>query len=191
MEVGYDAVGMRDIARAVGKQPPQLYRLQLTKSDILAEIIIELNQEQIDVLPVLLATVEGGNAFERTCSYLVGLYASDIAYKPIRSIGAAFGWTWQAPYEDAVIACSCLRRLQTGCEEMGLMKSKVDAMESGLCITWAIGVLSCVAQVRANVWMKFLAPSGCCFRKMHTQNKTIPIRQQINDRMNAYYNDPL
>jgi len=104
MEVGYDAVGMRDIARAVGKQPPQLYRLQLTKSDILAEIIIELNQEQIDVLPVLLATVEGGNAFERTCSYLVGLYASDIAYKPIRSIGAAFGWTWQAPYEDSVIA---------------------------------------------------------------------------------------
>ena len=54
MEQGYDAVGMRDIARAVGRQPVQVYRLDLSKSDILAELILELNQEQVVQLPKLL-----------------------------------------------------------------------------------------------------------------------------------------
>ncbi|MFO0121433.1 MAG: TetR/AcrR family transcriptional regulator, partial [Inhella sp.] len=51
IEHGYEAVGMRDIAGAVGKQPLQLYRLKLSKADILAEVIIALNQEQIAQLP--------------------------------------------------------------------------------------------------------------------------------------------
>ena len=32
MARGYDAVGMREIAQAVGKQPVQVYRLALSKS---------------------------------------------------------------------------------------------------------------------------------------------------------------
>jgi AcrR family transcriptional regulator len=55
MERGYEAVGMRDIANAVGRQPVQAYRLNLAKADILAELIIELNQEQIKQLPQLRA----------------------------------------------------------------------------------------------------------------------------------------
>ena len=103
MELGYEAVGMRDIARAVNRQPVQVYRLKLAKADILAELIIELNQEQIDQLPQLLARVTGKSVFDRTCAYLRELYALDIHYLPIRSIGAAFGWMWSASHEQRVI----------------------------------------------------------------------------------------
>jgi AcrR family transcriptional regulator len=99
---GYESVGMREIAQAVGKAPTQVYRLGLSKTDILAEIIIELNQEQIDRLPGLLMTLTGANAFERTCAYLLRLYESDIEYMPVRAIGAAQGWTWSTAYEEAV-----------------------------------------------------------------------------------------
>jgi len=100
---GYEAVGMRDIARAIGRQPVQIYRLNLSKADILAELIIELNQDQIDQLPQLCARVKGNTLFERACSYLRELYALDIQYLPIRSVGAAFGWLWSSSCERRVI----------------------------------------------------------------------------------------
>lgn len=103
MERGYEAVGMRDIADAVGRQPVQVYRLNLAKSDILAELIIELNQEQIDQLPKLCKRVKATAPFERTCSYLRELYQLDIDSLPIRSAGAAFGWMWSLDYERRVI----------------------------------------------------------------------------------------
>ena len=103
MAHGYEAVGMREIAKAVGRQPVQVYRLNLSKSDILAEIIVQLNQEQIDRLPELCALVKGLTAYERTCSFLFQLYKSDIQYMPIRSVGAAFGWVWTGDYERRVI----------------------------------------------------------------------------------------
>ncbi len=103
MERGYEAVGMRDIARAVGRQPVQIYRLGISKADILAELILELNREQIKRLPELCARVSGETVFDRTCSYLRELYVLDIQYLPIRSVGAAFGWLWSASYEERVI----------------------------------------------------------------------------------------
>lgn len=103
MERGYEAVGMRDIASEVGCQPTQVYRLKLAKADILAEVIIGLNQEQIEQLPQLCARVKGANLFERVCAYLWELYMLDIHYLPIRSVGAAFGWMWSAEYEARVI----------------------------------------------------------------------------------------
>lgn len=103
MARGYEAVGMRDIARAVGREPIQVYRLKLSKSDILAELIVELNQEQINQLPIICKLVKGRNLFERTCSYLRELYKLDVHYLPIRSEGAAFGWMWSADYEHRVV----------------------------------------------------------------------------------------
>lgn len=103
MDRGYDAVGMREIAQAVGRQPTQVYRLALSKADILAEIIIELNQTQISKLPVMLHKVRGANAFERTCSYLQMLYRSDIKHMAIRAVGAAYGWTWSGKNESTVV----------------------------------------------------------------------------------------
>lgn len=122
MARGYEAVGMRDIARAVGREPVQVYRLKLSKSDILAELIIKLNQEQIDQLPELCKRIKGRDLFERTCSYLRELYKSDVHYLPIRAVGAAYGWMWSASYEQRVVE-----------QVHQLIKPLVDLMlESGL-----------------------------------------------------------
>ena len=104
MARGYEAVGMREIAKAVGRQPVQVYRLNLSKADILAELILALNEEQIALLPTLLERVKGAGAVERTCRYLLELYRLDIRDLPIRSVGAAYGWTWSIDYEHRVIA---------------------------------------------------------------------------------------
>lgn len=103
MEHGYEMVGMRDIAKAVGKQPVQVYRLNLSKADILAELIIELNQAQINQLPKLCRRIKGTTPFKRICAYLRELYKLDIHYLPIRSVGAAFGWMWADTYEARVV----------------------------------------------------------------------------------------
>lgn len=100
---GYDDVGVREIASAVGRQPVQIYRLNLTKSDILAELIIELNAQEIQQLPLLLAKVSGTNLIDRVCEYFLELYRLDIAFLPIRSVGAAFGWMWNARYEKEIV----------------------------------------------------------------------------------------
>jgi AcrR family transcriptional regulator len=103
MEYSYEAVGMRDIARAVGRQPVQVYRLKLAKADILAELIIELNRDQISQLPEICQRITAPGLFERVCAYLRALYKLDIQYLPIRSVGAAFGWMWSAEYESRVL----------------------------------------------------------------------------------------
>lgn len=101
---GYDAVGMREIARAVGRQPVQIYRLKLSKSDILAELVINLNAEEIRQMPDLCAKVQGTSLLDNVCGYFRELYALDIQYLPIRSMGAAFGWMWNATYEEKIIS---------------------------------------------------------------------------------------
>jgi len=103
MKKGFEAVGMREIAQAVGLQPTQVYRLELSKTDILAEVILELNSELIDTLPVILETVRVDTALERTSDYLLALYQFDIHYQPLRSVGAIYGWSWNGAYEAAVI----------------------------------------------------------------------------------------
>lgn len=102
MARGYEAVGMREIAQAVGRQPIQVYRLNLSKADILAELIIELNNELIAQLPNICTRIEATDPFERVCAYLYELYTFDIQFLPIRSVGAAFGWMWSAAYEQRV-----------------------------------------------------------------------------------------
>jgi AcrR family transcriptional regulator len=104
MEKGFEAVGMREIAKAVGLQPTQVYRLELSKTDILAEVIIQLNDDLIAQLPGMLKAVKGDTAVDRTCAYLLALYQFDIHYKPLRSVGAIYGWSWNATYESAVVA---------------------------------------------------------------------------------------
>jgi len=60
MSNGYENVGMRDVAKAVGRQPTQVYRLKLSKSDILAELILELNAQQIERLPLITSKITKG-----------------------------------------------------------------------------------------------------------------------------------
>jgi len=103
MERGYEAVGMREIAKAVGRQPVQVYRLNLSKADLLGELIIELNREQIGQLPKICKRIKETGLFERVCAYLLELYMLDVHYMPIRSVGAAHGWMWSSDYENRVI----------------------------------------------------------------------------------------
>ena len=44
---GFDDIGMREIAEAADTNPVQLYRLGLSKSEILGELIVRLNDRQI------------------------------------------------------------------------------------------------------------------------------------------------
>ena len=100
MSRGYENVGMRDVAQAIGQQPTQVYRLKLSKSDILAELILELNTKQIERLPKIIAKIGDGSLLDKVSSYLESLYELDIEHLPLRSVGAAHGWSWSADYES-------------------------------------------------------------------------------------------
>ena len=136
---GYDAVGMRDIASAVGRQPVQIYRLNLSKSDILAELIIDLNDEQIAQIPNLCARVSGVSLPDKVCGYLRELYALDIQYMPIRSVGAAFGWMWNATYEAKIISqvLQLLQPVASWMTEAGL--NNIQARGYGLWSVYYVG----------------------------------------------------
>lgn len=116
---GYEAVGIREICHAAGLSPTQLYRLGLTKQDLLAEVILRVNQEQIDVImpfsPTKAATVQ-----KYIEDYLQKLYVSDIKIKSIRAEGAAFGWKWSDKYESLITK-----------QVFQLLKPIADALEHG------------------------------------------------------------
>lgn len=135
MTHGYDAVGMREIARAVDRQPVQIYRLNLSKSDILAELILDLNAEQIRQLPQLCLRVKGSTVAEKVCAYFRELYALDIHYLPIRSVGAAYGWTWSKAYEEKIIG-QVLQLLQPVANWM--LEAGLDQIESRGYGLWSV-----------------------------------------------------
>jgi AcrR family transcriptional regulator len=132
---GYDAVGMREIAQAVGRQPVQIYRLNLSKSDILAELILDLNAEQIRQLPELCSRVSGISLADKVCAYFRELYVLDIHYLPIRSVGAAYGWTWNKAYEEKIIG-QVLQLLQPVASWM--LEAGLDQIESRGYGIWSV-----------------------------------------------------
>ena len=100
---GYENVGIRDICQAAGLSPTQLYRLGVSKQDLLAEVILRVNQKQIaDIKPFCARGFKSAHAYIET--YLLKLYEADIAIKGIRAEGAAFGWKWSGKYEERIIA---------------------------------------------------------------------------------------
>ena len=105
MERGFEAVGIRDICIQSEISPVQLYRLGLDKKDLLAEVILRVNEQIIGKIKPFSATDYrklGAQGYLH--KYLIFLYTEDIAIKPIRAEGAAFGWKWSARYEERVIA---------------------------------------------------------------------------------------
>lgn len=169
LEKGFDAVGMREIAQAVGRQPTQVYRLELSKTDILAEIIVALNKEQIDKLPAMVARIKGQTALERSCYYLEKLYRSDIVYLPIRALGAAYGWTWSSKYE-ALIVPQVLQLLQPiadwmQAEELGDIPARCYSVWSLYYVGYRRAVMhggtasECLAEIRPSLALAF-APAA-------------------------------
>lgn len=99
---GYEQVGIREICQPAGLSPTQLYRLGLTKQDLLAEVILRVNQVQIDAIkPFNSKGFKSAKSFIE--GYLLNLYESDIQIKSIRAEGAAFGWKWSGKYEKLII----------------------------------------------------------------------------------------
>jgi AcrR family transcriptional regulator len=136
---GYDAVGMREIAAAVGRQPVQIYRLNMSKSDILAELIIDLNDQQIRQLPALCARVSGITVLDKVCGYFRELYSLDIQYLSIRSVGAAHGWMWSAAHEDKIIGqvIQLLRPVSAWMAQAGL--DQIEARGYGIWSAYYVG----------------------------------------------------
>ncbi len=99
---GYEDVGMRDICRAAGLSPPQIYRLGIDKKDLLAEVILRVNQTIIEQVKCCnIKPSESALAFiER---YLLSMYELDIGIKSIRAEGAAYGWKWSHKYEALIV----------------------------------------------------------------------------------------
>ena len=100
MSKGYENVGMREIVAAVGQQPTQVYRLKLSKSDILAELILDLNNKQIAQLPKVLSKIKDESVLEKIVKYLEIQYKFDIENIELRKVGAVHGWSWSAKYES-------------------------------------------------------------------------------------------
>ncbi len=99
---GYEQVGIREICLSAGLSPTQLYRLGLSKQDLLAEVILRVNQKQIACIKPF--SIKGFNSAESYIeAYLFKLYESDILIKGIRTEGAAFGWKWSGKYEEQIV----------------------------------------------------------------------------------------
>lgn len=99
---GFDDVGMRDIAEAADTNPVQLYRLGLSKSEILGELIVRLNDRQIREMRKLDIGQLGATVLERVLGYLLALYRLDTRDKELRKLGAAYGWLWPKEREAQV-----------------------------------------------------------------------------------------
>ena len=99
---GYEHVGIRQICSVAGLSPMQLYRLGLDKKDLLAEVVLRINQQIIDRIKPF--SSKGFKSVEDFIDrYLLDLYTQDIAIKGIRAEGAAFGWKWSGKYEELII----------------------------------------------------------------------------------------
>ena len=99
---GYEDVGVREIAKEAGISPMQVYRLGVDKHDLLAEVILLVNQELIDGIKSFESTTHS-SALAFMEEYLLDLYQQDIEIKSIRKEGAAFGWKWSGRYEALII----------------------------------------------------------------------------------------
>jgi len=99
---GYEEVGIREIAQEAGISPMQVYRLGVDKHDLLAEVILILNQEMINKITSFdYASFTSALTFIE--KYLLDLYQQDIESKSIRREGLTFGWKWSEKYETFMI----------------------------------------------------------------------------------------
>jgi AcrR family transcriptional regulator len=99
---GYEEVGIREIAQGASISPMQVYRLGVDKHDLLAEVILILNQEMINKIKSFDSTL-CTSALAFIEKYLLDLYQQDIEIKSIRKEGLAFGWKWSEKYEAFMI----------------------------------------------------------------------------------------
>ncbi len=159
MSKGYENVGMRDIAQVLGQQPTQVYRLNLCKADILAELILELNEAQIAKLPKIKDQIEGKTVLEKVNSYVELLYEFDIEHLPLRKVAATHGWTWSLSYEEkhSKQVRQFLEPIETWMADAGL--TNVRARSLGIFSLYYIGYREAVIRQ---------ASASDCLKMIHT-----------------------
>ena len=94
---------MRDVARQAGLTPVQLYRLGLSKEDLLAEVSFRLTDHQIRHITARARRRDGESRADFVERYLLALYRSDIKNLKIRRETAAHGWLWSRRHEDRIL----------------------------------------------------------------------------------------
>lgn len=130
---GYDQVGVRDIASAAAISPALVYRYGWTKAELLAELILELNEAQIAAMRAWRPPRRGTLA-DRVVDYLRRLYRLDIEHRELRRLGAAYGWMW-SPEQD--------RKCRTQIEQLLapprrlLTAARLDEVDTRLAAIWA------------------------------------------------------
>ncbi len=160
MSKGYENVGMREIAQVLGQQPTQVYRLNLCKADILAELILELNETQIAKLPTLMTQIKGESVLEKVNSYVELLYEFDIEHLPLRKVAATHGWTWSLSYEEkhSKQIRQFLEPIETWMADAGL--TNVRARSLGIFSLYYIGYREAVIrQASASDCLKMIRTS--------------------------------
>jgi AcrR family transcriptional regulator len=100
---GYAATGMRDIAQSAALAPVQLYRLGLSKEDLLAEVSIRLTDHQLRHITSRARPRHGESTSAFVARYLLSLYRSDIRHLAIRRETAAYGWMWSPRHEQRIV----------------------------------------------------------------------------------------
>lgn len=101
---GYSATGVRDIARQAGLSPVQMYRLGLSKEDLLAEVSLRLTAHQIRHIAARAKRRAGESLADFVERYLLALYRSDVHHLRIRRETAAYGWMWSRRHEERILS---------------------------------------------------------------------------------------
>jgi len=163
---GYEEVGIREIANEAGISPMQVYRLGVDKHDLLAEVILILNQEMIRKIKPFESTsyVSALTFIEK---YLLDLYQQDIEIKSIRKEGAAFGWKWSEKYE--VLIVQQLKQLLKPIAD-ALTHFGYDEIEARCYAIWSlyyVGYRNAVMnKANANTCLEAIRPSlAICLKK--------------------------
>lgn len=143
---GYAATGMRDIARQAGLSPVQVYRLGLSKEDLLAEVSLRLTDHQIRHIAARARPRTGEPLTAFVERYLLALYRSDVKNLKVRRETAAYGWMWDRRHEQRIVA-QVLQLLAP--IEAALRAAQVSDPQARLFALWS---LYYVGYRRAVVW---------------------------------------
>lgn len=158
---GYAATGMREIARRAGLSPVQVYRLGLSKEDLLAEVSVLLTEHQLRHITARTRRRPGEplNAFVER--YLLSLYRSDIQHLSIRRETAAYGWMWSRRHEDRIVAQvgRLLQPIEAALREEGLgdPAARLYALWAlyyvgfRRAVVWGAGPQRCLADIRPSL----------------------------------------
>lgn len=163
---GYEQVGVREIAKEAGISPMQVYRLGVDKTDLLAEVILIVNQEMINKIQPFDSN-SSKSALNFIEKYLLDLYLQDISIKSIRKEGAAFGWKWSDKYE-ALITEQLMQILKPIAD--ALVHFEYDEIEARCYAIWSlyyVGYRNAVMNnADANACLEAIRPSlAICLKK--------------------------